>query len=60
MTELSNKEMLELVEELRKEVDDPFEKELVDPDKLRKMVESLEATKDQKEALRQYCAMEAN
>lgn len=57
-TELSNKEMLELVEELRKEVDDPFEKELVDPDKLRKMVESLEATKDQKEALRQYAQLE--
>lgn len=57
-TELSNKELLELVEELKKSVDDPFEKELLNPDKLRKMVESLEATKDQKEALRQYAQLE--
>ncbi|BBO35262.1 hypothetical protein [Lacipirellula parvula] len=57
-TETSNKELLEMVEELREEVKDPFEKELVDPDKLRKMVESLEATKDQKEALRQYAQLE--
>jgi hypothetical protein len=57
-TETANKELQELVEELRKGVDDPFEKELINPDKLRKMVDSLEATKDHKEALRQYAQLE--
>jgi hypothetical protein len=57
-TETANKELQELVEELRKGVEDPFEKELINPDKLRKMVESLEATKDHKEALRQYAQLE--
>jgi hypothetical protein len=57
-TETANIELKELVEELRKGTEDPFEKELLDPDKLRKWVDSLKATKDQKEALRQYAELE--
>lgn len=53
-----NEELIELVEKLREEVKDPLEKELVDPDKLRKWVDELSASKDQKEALRQYARLE--
>ncbi|MCC6493182.1 MAG: hypothetical protein IT424_09185 [Pirellulales bacterium] len=57
-TETANKELKELVDELEKGVDDPLEKELVDPDKLRQMVDKLQVTKDRKEALRQYAELE--
>lgn len=57
-TETANKELKELVEELHQATEDPFEKELLDADKLRKWVASLEVTKDHKEALRQYAQLE--
>ncbi len=57
-TETANNELKDLVEELKKGTDDPQEKELLNPDKLRKWVDSLKTTKDQKEALRQYAELE--
>ncbi len=51
-------ELADLVDELREEIKDPLEKELVDPDKLRKWVDELSASKNQKEALRQYARLE--
>jgi hypothetical protein len=57
-TELIKTELEQLVEELRQETPDPEEKELLDPDKLRKWVDELAVTKDQKEALRQYARLE--
>lgn len=51
-------ELKELVRRLNEQVNDPLERELLEPDKLRERVESLEATKDQKEALRQQAKLE--
>ena len=57
-TDMLNKELEELVQDLNEQVNDPLEREMIDPDKLREMVEALEQTKDQKEALRQYAKLE--
>ena len=57
-TAVINKSLAKTVEELRKETGDPNEKELLDPNKLRKWVDELKDTKDQKEALRQYAELE--
>lgn len=57
-TESINQELEEMVEQLREETPDPLEKELLVPDKLRKWVDELAVTKDQKEALRQYARLE--
>lgn len=48
----------ELVRELNEQTNDPLERELLAPDKLREMVEALEETRDQKEALRQQAKLE--
>ncbi|MDC0935514.1 hypothetical protein OAS39_04445 [Pirellulales bacterium] len=53
-----NDELTALVEELRAETLDREEKKLIDPDKLRRWVDELETTEDQKEALRQYAKLE--
>ena len=53
-----NEDLAEMVEQLREETIDPEERELVDPDKLRRWVDELEATEDHKEALRQYAQLE--
>lgn len=57
-TQVINKTLANTVEELRKETADPNEKALLDPNKLRKWVDELKETKDQKEALRQYAELE--
>ncbi|MCA9238559.1 MAG: hypothetical protein KDA37_00090 [Planctomycetales bacterium] len=51
-------ELKELARRLNEQVNDPLERELLEPDKLRERVESLAATKDQKEALRQQAKLE--
>ncbi len=53
-----NEELAELVEELKKETTDTPEEKLLEPDKLRRWVDELEETRDQKEALRQYARLE--
>ncbi|TWT90193.1 hypothetical protein Mal64_05770 [Pseudobythopirellula maris] len=58
LSERSNQELKELVRELNEQVADPLEREMIEPDKLREMVESLEKTSDQKAALRQYARLE--
>ncbi len=57
-TERMNQELEDLVDELEKSSDDEEERELLDPDRLREMVEELRKTKDYKEALRQYAKLE--
>jgi len=57
-TQVINKTLADTVEQLRKETPDPNEKELLDPNKLRKWVDELKETKDHKEALRQYAELE--
>ncbi len=57
-TERINEELEALTEDLDKQVEDAQERELLEPEKLRKMVEQLKATRDQKEALRQYARLE--
>ncbi len=52
-----NEELKELVEELKQSTSDD-ERELLEPDQLREMVEQLATTRDQKEALRQYARLE--
>jgi len=56
-TEQINDELKDLVKELKDQTTDD-EKELLEPDKLREMVEQLAVTRDQKEALRQYARLE--
>ncbi|MBN2291442.1 MAG: hypothetical protein JXM70_03395 [Pirellulales bacterium] len=53
-----NEELAELVEELKKETTDAPEEKLLEPDKLRRWVDELKETRDQKEALRQYARLE--
>ena len=53
-----NEELADLVEELKKETADLAEEKLLEPDKLRRWVEELKQTRDQKEALRQYARLE--
>ena len=52
------KEMLELINELEKSLEDDLERDLVDPAKLRKWVSELTQTADHREALRQYAQLE--
>ncbi len=49
-----NEHLESLIDELEKMTDETEEQELIDPNKLREWVEQLKATKDRKEALRQY------
>lgn len=58
MTEVANKELKDLVEELALAVEDDEERKLLEPDKLRKWVDELEQTDDRQEALRQYARLE--
>jgi len=57
-TAVINDSLAKTIEELRKETADPNEKELLDPNKLRKWVDELKQTPDHKEALRQYAELE--
>lgn len=57
-TSLANAQLEELVRDLNEQTTDPLEREMIEPDKLREMVDSLGKTKDQKEALRQYAKLE--
>ena len=57
-TQRMNDELEELVQELEQQDEAAEEHELVDPDKLRKLVEELRETNDHKEALRQYARLE--
>jgi uncharacterized membrane protein YgcG len=56
-TDSINEELKDLVTELNASTTDD-ERELIEPDKLRQMVDQLETTRDQKEALRQYARLE--
>ncbi|MEZ5324355.1 MAG: hypothetical protein R3F19_04760 [Verrucomicrobiales bacterium] len=58
LTEEFNKQLEEELESLDKAIDDPEEREMLDAEKLRKWVEELTATKDQKEAMRQMANLE--
>lgn len=53
-----NEQIKELVDELDESLDDEEERKLVNPDELRKWVDELKQTKDQKEAMRQYARLE--
>ena len=53
-----NKDLTELLDELNAQTEDKEERELLNPDKLREMIEALKETTDQKEALRQYAKLE--
>lgn len=57
-TALMNEDLKKLVRDLNEQAADEEERKLLNPDKLREMVEALEATKDQKDALRQYAKLE--
>lgn len=57
-TEQINEQLEEIIEELDLQAKDSEERELLEPDKLRELVEELKATRDQKEALRQYARLE--
>ncbi|MEN1681159.1 MAG: hypothetical protein AAGJ46_16350 [Planctomycetota bacterium] len=57
-TDENNRRLKELIDELNEQTDDPLEREMIEPDKLREMVDALGKTKDQKEALRQYAKLE--
>ena len=57
-TAIQKAELEELVRQLDEQTNDPLERELLAPDKLREMVESLGETRDQKEALRQQAKLE--
>jgi hypothetical protein len=56
-TETINEELKELVDELKQSTN-AEEQKLIEPDKLREIVEELATTRDQKEALRQYARLE--
>ena len=58
MTEATNREIKELLDELEQAVDDENEKLLLEPDKLRQWVDELKETTDLHEAKRQYAKME--
>jgi len=58
-TEVINRELVELVRELDAQTKDEEEREQLNSDRLREMIESLRETKDQKVALRQYARLEA-
>lgn len=58
MTEATNRDIKELLDELEQSVDDEDEKLLLEPDKLRQWVDELKETTDLHEAKRQYAKME--
>jgi hypothetical protein len=58
-TEIINRDLAELVRDLDVQTGDEEEREMLDPDRLRELIESLHETKDQKDALRQYARLEA-
>ncbi len=58
MTAAANEEIKELIDELEKSTDDPDEKKMLEPDKLRQWVDELKETTDLREAKRQYSKME--
>ena len=58
MTVEVNEQIKEMVEELEKSADDPHEKKILNPDKLREWVNELKETTDVHEAKRQYSKME--
>ena len=58
MTIEVNEQIKEMVEELQKSSDDPHERKLLNPDKLRQWVNELKETTDLHEAKRQYSKME--
>ena len=58
MTIEVNDQIKEMVEELQASTDDPNERKLLDPDKLRQWVNELKETTDLHEAKRQYSKME--
>ncbi|MEQ9380057.1 MAG: hypothetical protein RJP95_04290 [Pirellulales bacterium] len=53
-----NEQLDDLIEELDQQAKDDLERELLEPDKLHDLIEQLKATRDQKEALRQYARLE--
>ena len=57
-TVTQKEELEELVRQLNEQTTDPLEREMLEPDKLREMVEALEETRDQKDALRQQAKLE--
>lgn len=58
LTEEFSEKILEELEALEKGVEDPEERELLQANELRKWVDELEKTKDQKEAMRQMANLE--
>lgn len=58
LTEDFNKQLEEELKALEEAIDDPEERKLMEADKLRKWVDELAATKDQKEAMRQMANLE--
>lgn len=58
LTDSINEQIKELIEQLDEAIDDPSERELVNPDKLRQWVDELKQTTDHKEALRQYAMLQ--
>lgn len=57
-SEAANAELEQLVREISDDPANAIDDDLIDEDKLRELVEALRATKDQKEALRQYARLE--
>ena len=57
-TQAVKPELEELVDEVDKASNDPLERELINPEQLRKWVNELEATTDPKEALRELAQLE--
>jgi hypothetical protein len=57
-TTVINEELEKQVEKLAEETVDPNEEELLNPNRLRELVDQLTSTPDQKEALRQYAKLE--
>ncbi len=53
-----NEGIQDFVQELEKELTDPLEKELLESQQLKDLVDDLRATKDLKQAMRQYAALE--
>jgi len=57
-TEQINKDLADLVDQLNAQTEDEAERALLQPDKLKEMIEALKETTDQKEALKQYSKLE--
>jgi hypothetical protein len=53
-----NAELEKVIEKFERELSDPMERELLQADKLREWMKELRSTKDLKEAMRQYAALE--